>query len=85
MLASPDDAVKSYEAGILSRLDGVKAAYDPNNLFRDLRYIHPKLQAPTSILNGDSYDALPFSAAEAMAPAPANAVSGAEAPYPTQG
>ncbi len=85
MMEDPDDSVNSYEAGIFARLEGVKAVYDPNNLFRDLRYVHPKLQAPTGILNGDIYDALPFSAAEAMAPAPVNAVSGAEAPHPMQG
>ena len=85
MMEDPTDAVNSYEAGIFARLEGVKATHDPNNLFRDLHYVHPNLQAPTDILHGGIYDALPFSAAEAMVPAPAAAVSGAQAPYPMQG
>ena len=85
MMDDPTDAINSYEAGIFARLEGVKATYDPNSLFRDLRYVRPNLQAPTDILHGGIYDALPFSAAEAMAPAPLNAVSGAQAPEPTQG
>ena len=81
----PTDAINSYETGIFARLEGVKATYDPNNLFRDLRYVRPNLQAPTDIFHGGIYDALPFSAAEAMAPAPVNAMSGTQAPEPMQG
>lgn len=85
MMEDPTDAVNSYEAGIFDRLEGVKAAYDPNNLFRDLHYVHPNVQAPKDIFHGDIYDALPFAAADAMAPAPDTAMSGAEAPQPMQG
>ena len=45
MMDDPTHAPKSYEAGIFARLEGVKAAYDPNNLFRDLNYVHPNLEA----------------------------------------
>ena len=85
MMDDPTDAPRSYEAGIFARLEGVKAAYDPNNLFRDLNYVHPNLPAPV----GDSYkgkvDAPPPMAAEAMAITPNNAVSGTQAPQPMQG
>lgn len=85
MMEDPTDAVNSYEAGIFARLEGVKAAYDPNNLFRDLHYVHPDVQAPTDIFNEKISDALPFAAADAMAPAPETAMSGIEAPQPMQG
>ena len=39
----PTDAVRSYESGIFARLTEVKAAYDPNNFFRDLQYVHPSV------------------------------------------
>lgn len=84
MMEDPNDAVNSYEAGIFSRLEGVKAAYDPNNLFRDLHYVHPSAQRPKDIFHGGIPDALPFAAADAMAPAPDLAMSGAEAPQPMQ-
>ena len=41
MMEDPTDAVDSYEASAFTRLEGVKAAYDPYNLFRDLHYVHP--------------------------------------------
>ncbi|CAL5219872.1 g1792 [Coccomyxa viridis] len=85
MMEDPNDAKNSYEAGIFTRLEGVKAAYDPNNLFRDLHYVHPNVQVPKDIFHGDIYDALPFATAEALAPAPATAMSGVEAPRPMQG
>lgn len=94
-MEDPTDAVNSYEAGIFTRLEGVKAAYDPNNLFRDLHYVHPNAQVPKGMSHGGIYEALPFAAAEALAPAPAaaaasapapdTAMSSAEAPQPMQG
>ncbi len=79
------DSVNSYEPGIFARLEGVKAAYDPHDLFRDLHYVHPNVQAPKEISHGTIYDALPFAAAGALAPAPDTAMSSAEAPQPMQG
>ena len=47
MMDDPTDATRSYEEGIFARLKKVKAEYDPNNLFRDLYYVHPNAQGPT--------------------------------------
>ncbi len=84
-MEDPTDAKNSYEAGIFARLQGVKAAYDPNNLFRDLNYVHINEQAPREASHGTIYEALPFAAAGALAPAPDTAMSSAEAPQPMQG
>ncbi len=46
MMDDPTDTMRSYEAGIFARLEGVKAAYDPSNLFRDLQYMHPQVINP---------------------------------------
>ena len=78
MMEDPTDAVNSYEAGIFARLEGVKAAYDPNNLFRDLRYVHPNAQVPKELVPEGVYEALPLPADYAPpAPAP-GALPGAE-------
>ncbi len=82
MFAEADDARNSYEAGIFGRLEGVKAAFDPLNLFRDLNYVHPNVKQPTNLFQGEIYNSLPFAAADAMAPAPDTAMSGVEAPQP---
>ncbi len=82
MLAEADDARKSYEAGIFARLEGVKAAFDPLNLFRDLNYVHPNVKPPKDFIHGEIYNSLPFAAADAMAPAPDTAMGGVEAPQP---
>ena len=60
MMDDPNDATGSYEAGILARLKQVKAAYDPNNLFRDLYYMHTNGQASMENNHEGNKDALPF-------------------------
>lgn len=80
MFEVADDASRSYEAGIFARLQEVKAQYDPNNLFRDLNYVHPNVQKPADF-GGGILDSISFAAAGAAAPA----VSSAQAPYPMQG
>ena len=85
MMEDPTDAERSYEAGIFSRLEGVKAAYDPNNLFRDLRYVHPNVRAPSDPSNERTCSALTTLPGGASAPAPATAISGDEAPQPRSG
>ncbi len=87
MFEVADDASRSYEAGIFARLQGIKAQYDPNNLFRDLNYVHPPNVKKPSGLDGGILDSVAFAMPEAMAPADAMApaMSSAEAPYPMQG
>lgn len=86
MFEVPDDASRSYEAGIFARLQGIKAQYDPNNLFRDLNYVHPNVKKPLGLGTG-IFDSVAFAMPEAMSPADAMApaISSAEAPYPMQG
>ncbi|BDA51596.1 probable xylooligosaccharide oxidase at N-terminal half [Coccomyxa sp. Obi] len=90
MFEVADDSSRSYEASIFARLQTIKAQYDPNNLFRDLNYVHPNVKKPI-VLDGGILNSLAFAAADAMAPnamapnAMAPAISGAEAPYPMQG
>ena len=74
----PGDAELSYEAGIFARLKGVKAQYDPHNLFRDLYYQHANTTytAKDAISTTDptSIFAMPF-ADVALAPSMAASVA----------
>ena len=84
MMDDPTDAARSYEAGIFARLEGIKAAYDPGNHFRDLHYVHPNSQILIDGSHGETRTAHPPVAAEAMAPTCDNAISATQAPRPMQ-